>query len=227
MWNKSDKEGFDYWTPKSVGQICRGSLLGEIIYNLCLQDDVNTIFEIGTWNGHGSTKCIADAIKTQTHKSLISLECNLEKVNYAKELYKDYSNINISHSTILKNIPKVEEFYSLFPDIQKDDFKSNGWLNIDIENLKNCDYIEPPKNVDLAILDGGEYTTYYEFQTLKDNSNVNYIILDDVNTEKCNLIRKLLLNNPSYILVKENLQDRHGWSLFKRKSTRFTGIAYT
>ena len=32
------------------GQINRGSSLGEIIYNICLQEDVNTIVEIGTWN---------------------------------------------------------------------------------------------------------------------------------------------------------------------------------
>ena len=34
-----------------VGQINRGSILGEKIYNLCKQNDVQTIVEIGAWNG--------------------------------------------------------------------------------------------------------------------------------------------------------------------------------
>ena len=71
------------------GQINRGSSLGEIIYNICLQVDVKTIVEIGTWNGMGSTKCIYDAISIKSGDYLVyTLECNEKFYNSCIENYK-------------------------------------------------------------------------------------------------------------------------------------------
>ena len=38
------------------GQIVRGSVLGEKIYNLCRQPEIKTIVEIGTWRWYGFYK---------------------------------------------------------------------------------------------------------------------------------------------------------------------------
>ena len=53
-----------------VGQINRGSQLGEVIYDMCNQNDIKNIVEIGTWNGMGSTKCIYESIVNNSHDSL-------------------------------------------------------------------------------------------------------------------------------------------------------------
>ena len=47
---------------EKLGQINRGSLLGEHIFNLAKDPKIKNIIEIGTWNGLGTTKCIYDAI---------------------------------------------------------------------------------------------------------------------------------------------------------------------
>ena len=56
-----------------TGQINLNDEAGSYIFNICKREDVQTIVEIGTWNGRGSTLCIYEAIKN-TEKKLISLE---------------------------------------------------------------------------------------------------------------------------------------------------------
>ena len=48
--------------------------------------------EIGTWNGLGSTKCFQQGFVERGDLAgvrLVSLECNADKCNQAKELYAD------------------------------------------------------------------------------------------------------------------------------------------
>ena len=80
----------------TVGQVNRGSKLGEIIYNLCLQDDVRNIVEIGTWNGMGSTKCIYDALSEK--KEVIENWSDLKNIDISKELYNKIMSIKILHN---------------------------------------------------------------------------------------------------------------------------------
>lgn len=46
--------------------------MGEQIFELAKLEDVKIIFEVGTWNGLGSTKCIYDAIISTNKKKLCS-----------------------------------------------------------------------------------------------------------------------------------------------------------
>jgi len=70
-----------------VGQIPRGSILGEMIYNIVKQDDIVTICELGTWNGLGVTTCIKDAIMDSNKKDymVLSLEVVEERCREALE----------------------------------------------------------------------------------------------------------------------------------------------
>ena len=71
-----------------AGQINRGTTTGEFIYSLCLNEDVQTIVEIGTWNEMGSTKCVADALLQRFDDSkMISLEANKKMYDLAKSYW--------------------------------------------------------------------------------------------------------------------------------------------
>ena len=219
MWDQNDVQGFQYWTPKQIGQINLDSNLGKLIYEVSKREDVKFILEIGTWNGFGSTKCVVEAIKEQKDKHFVSLECNKEKLNIAKSFYEFHYNIQeplieLLNLTVLDKIPTTEELNSQFPTL-KDDPTKMHWLNVDLENLKNCGVYTTDKQIDLLILDGGEFTTYFEYAILKDKCK--NIILDDTIIDKCSQIRKELLEDERWELVKEDQKDRNGWSYFKRK----------
>ena len=68
---------------------------------------------------------------------------------------------------------------------------------------------------DVVLLDGGEYTTYFEYQILRNRTK--YLLLDDVEVEKCKRIRRELLNSSQWELIAEDLALRNGWSAFMAK----------
>jgi hypothetical protein len=63
-----------------------------------------------------------------------------------------------------------------------------------------------PTVFDVILLDGGEFTTYYEFQLLKNRCKI--LMLDDINVDKCKLIVSELYSDPSWKIIKqENVRN--------------------
>ena len=198
------------------GQINMDTTFGKNIYNICKQNDIMNIIEVGTWNGQGSTVCVMNAIINKPNSTLYSLESCQDKYNDALHFWKNYDTKNklqmlkgVLHQNILtrKEIQEcggevVEEWY-----IQE----SN---NIVKSNIINLDCIN---NVDVIILDGGEYSTLNDFNTLMQKTP-SFIILDDVNSFKCKNIRAGLLNDTKWEVYCENLIERNGWSIFKKRT---------
>lgn len=205
------------------GQINRGSKLGEIIFNLCKQDDVKTIVDIGTWNGMGTTKCIYDAC--------------LEKKEY--EVYSIESNPSL-YSQAVNNLPKILNFNLLLGriiepeelvDIDKCDEKffngslglgtfdrniQKSWLAEDAANYKATPNVLNilPEKIDLLILDGGEFSSLAEFHKLKDRTT--YVVLDDIVPIKNNEVASIMRNNPQYKVLSDEPHDRNGFLVAKK-----------
>jgi hypothetical protein len=205
----------------TVGQVNRGSSLGEIIYNLCLQDDIRNIVEIGTWNGMGSTKCVYDAISEKKQDYLVySLECNLEFYNICLENYRNLPKLD-NFNLILGTIISPEE--NLDPSFNYDDrfFKQYSrqtqsfWCKEDIENCKKVPNVlnDMPEKIDLIILDGGEFSSFSEYEKLKDRST--YFILDDTNTIKNYEVANLMRNNSNYQILFDS-NERNGYLVSKK-----------
>jgi hypothetical protein len=205
-----------------VGQINRGSQLGDIIYDMCNQDDIKTIVEIGTWNGMGTTKCIYDSIMENNKKDYLvySLESNPEFYNQAVVNLPKIKNFNI----ILGRIIEIEDLINI--DECDDKFfipKSNkeiikGWFVNDIHNYKLVDNVlnNIPSKIDLLILDGGEFSSLAEFNKLKDRST--YFILDDTLLIKNNEVANIIRNDRNYQILYDNISDRNGFLISKKIS---------
>jgi hypothetical protein len=203
------------------GQINRGSSLGEIIYNLCLQDDIKTIVEIGTWNGMGSTKCIYDAVLDKKEEYLVyTLECNAEFYQKCLENYKNLpklDNFNFILGTIVdpeENIDPISNFDDKFFQQYSREAQSI-WRNEDVENCKKSKNVLDiiPEKIDLLILDGGEFSGLSEYQKLKDRST--YFILDDTNVIKNYEVAKSIRNNNEFQLLHES-NERNGYLVAKK-----------
>ena len=201
------------------GQINRGTELGEIIYNIVRQEDVINIVEIGTWNGLGSTKCIRDSIieNNKTQYNVISLETN--KIMYQSAINNNQPLINfkIINGTIISvnDFIKFDEIEDMFFNEYGRDIQIN-WYNEDINNCKNSLNVFKiiPENIDLLILDGGEYSTLAEYNKLKDR--YRYLILDDTKCLKNKKIREEIINNQSHIVINDNLNDRNGFIVCRK-----------
>ena len=202
------------------GQINMNSLLGNEIYNICKNKNIKNIFEVGTWNGEGSTICVMNAIcNKETNSILYSLEADSIQYEKAQAFWRDKSvenNLVLLNGILHKEyaleseitatcggyVPYINEHY--IPE--KKMLESN--IVVDISSFQD---------IDVIILDGGEYTTRGDLNTLI-KKNPKVIILDDTVVFKCHKIRNELLNDANWILFKENLHDRNGWCIFIHKN---------
>jgi hypothetical protein len=189
MWDENDKRGFDDLSDQGHGQIKYDDGLGAWIEKLCLDDKNTTFLEIGTWNGLGSTKVFVDSLtKRGSPFTFWSLECNKEKSEFARNLYTGVPGVHILNETIC-NGSQPADFYDIFPECQ-DNEMFTYWNKVDTTNMNECPLFlerpELPDIFDVILLDGGEFTTYYEFQKLR--NRCRYLLLDDTNTSKCKRI---------------------------------------
>jgi len=193
-----------------------GRTIVELLQREC-ENTIQTVVEIGTWNGLGSTLCIMHGIQGK-HVKFWSLECNREKHIAALENLSDYMNENIH--LIWGSIVDIsgitsEKYLSHFPTLASSPVLKK-WFDIDIANCMECPSClsELPEKIDFLLLDGGEFTTFYEFQKLFDRCS-QYIALDDTTVDKCREVHRILSESSEWSEIV-SLKMRNGFSIFKK-----------
>jgi hypothetical protein len=216
FWNELEKNDFERAT---TGQITIRSEEGGCIINIIQNShDIKNIVEIGTWNGLGSTLCILHGIQNREVK-FWSIECNKEKIMSAIDTLSDYIDDRIRilwGSLVDTNIVTSEEYLSNFKELKTSETLQT-WFKADMNNCEACPNIlkELPDNIDFLLLDGGEFTTLYEFECLRDRCS-KYIALDDTLIDKCREVRRRLLDDSDWTEIV-SINNRNGFSVFKKK----------
>lgn len=204
------------------GQINRNASLGQILHELALNREYNNYVEIGTWNGQGSTKCLMDGLTQRNDASILySMESNKKFYDMA---YQHWTPLMVAHK-----VPKLKLIYGRIVDTdgvseikhikeyEGYDDRFLKWRENDIQDYDKCEnvlYLLPNK-IDVLLLDGGEFTSYSEYTLLKDRTSV--IVLDDSRVFKNKKVRAELLENTHWELVHDDLQERNGITIFKRR----------
>lgn len=207
MWDENDKQNYNLHQYYNIGQICNDPFSNEII-KYASNLEYKTFLEIGTWNGLGSTMAFSNGFRNRMDDYIFySLECNVDKCMDAIKLYSDNNKIHILNEVIWNEEPS--DFYKIFPQCLSD-ATYRHWNEVDIINMKKCNLFlnrpNLPSIFDVILLDGGEFTTYYEFQLLKNRCKV--IMLDDINVDKCKLIVQEIESDKSWKIVKkENIRN--------------------
>jgi hypothetical protein len=198
------------------GQISMNTSLGRIIYDLVINNPFKNIVDIGTWNGMGTTMCVMEGLKNKydINTNVYTIELYPEMIATAKTNLKNYIkkyNLHILEGTIID----IDDVYSWF-DHSSLDFINDGhaklWYHKDMELLKNAKNISEllPKTIDLLILDGGEYSTYPEWQRLKEITH--FFVLDDTNLLKCKKIKEEIMEDTDkYTIIHNVINERNGF----------------
>lgn len=182
---------------ESIGQLSSSTVEGRLLTNFINRYNIKNVLEIGTWNGLGSTKTILDAlIKNSPNFNFISLET--DKIFYKQALINLDKYLGTNFRILLGRIIEIEEIPNENDiDFEKFGFNKNNkeWLVQDLRRYKKTKniYNQLPKNFDLILLDGGEFSTFPEF--LKLYKKTKYICLDDTNTYKQYEVLKFISKN--------------------------------
>jgi len=214
MWEINDKYNYDLHNKHKLGQINNDEFSTDI-QQYASNLNHKSFLEIGTWNGLGSTKAFSEGFKNRNDDYIFySLECNKDKWNDAIKLYTDNNKMFLLNEVIWNEEPI--DFYKIFPQCLSNDTYRH-WNEVDIINMKKCNLFlnrpNLPEIFDLILLDGGEFTTYYEFQLLKNRCKI--LMLDDINVDKCKLIVKEIYSDPTWKIIKRK-DIRHGYLIAEK-----------
>ena len=190
-----------------MGQITMDTWLGSFLKDVCQQHpQIKTVVEIGTWDGMGSTNCIIQGLSASGKNDLkfVSLESHPSMYQSAVKAWEgklpDWASL--VHGRI------VEEGDMDSSELNSDE---QGWFEEDVRGMNTCPNVMDaiPTQIDLLLLDGGEFSTQSEFEKLKDRSKL--IVLDDTNARKCKGIRSHVMSSPDkYRLVFDAPEVRGG-----------------
>lgn len=192
------------------GQITPSSEFGRFLTKATLDPDVINIVEIGTWNGLGSTRCIQKGLRrSRTRKNFYSLEANAEMYGLARQNNQKWPETKFLWGSIVT-------LRDLDDTNLSDDERI--WIEDDRSSINEAPYVldQLPRTIDLLVLDGGEFSTWSEFEVLR-NRLTKYLFLDDTQVRKNRAVQKWLLTSPDsrFVLAHEST-DRNGWSVFIR-----------
>jgi len=221
-WDVSEKEEFDI---ARAGQITRHKESGKQLYRILQEDNtIKRVVEIGTWNGRGSTLCVIHGIQGKNVESFHSIECNQEKHLAAVEFLESQMDDNTTllwGSIIDPAHIRSDAYRKNFPGLAKSE-RLTSWFDIDLKNCEAAPNVlkDLPEQIDFLLLDGGEYTTLNEFETLLPRC-VGYIALDDTLQDKSRECRLRLVNSSDWKEIVQ-LDERNGFSIFVRASRQFS-----
>ena len=216
MW--SEQERLDFYKAQA-GQITPETESGKLLMD-CIRENaeaLQTVLEIGTWNGLGSTTCILQALQGRQTR-FISLEINREKQVRAQVNVVDLlqPNTELVWGSVLRS-GEIVDVEALFPELNAHSVLQE-WHSIDMANVTQAPYVydQLPTEIDFILFDGGEFTTFFEFEKLFPHCN-RFIALDDIHTSKCKWIYEFLKGNPAWKGVGYT-GERNGFAIFQRIS---------
>ena len=99
------------------GQINMNSKFGTCIFNICSDNTIRNIIEVGTWNGQGSTTCVMNGILKRSNSTLYSIEANSNMYNRAINFWKKYDtkkNLVLINGTLHNKIADLNELNILY-----------------------------------------------------------------------------------------------------------------
>lgn len=197
------------WLADS-GQITPSSEFGRSLTRATLDADVTTVVEIGTWNGLGSTRCIQNGLRrSRARKNFYSVEANAEMYERARQNNKKWSETKFLWGSIVT-----------LEDLDDSNLSADErvWIAEDRLSIMEAPFVldQIPEKIDLLLLDGGEFSSWAEFEVLRDRLT-KYLFLDDTLVRKNSAVRRWLLDSPDsrFVLAYEST-DRNGWSVFIR-----------
>lgn len=208
-------------------EVTKDDLFGQCIIKVLKTFRINSMLEIGSWDGLGSTSCIIEGFKNVKEKSLDCLEINKERFSDLVINTKEHSWIScynessISYkSLIYKDFEEVwNSPYNHLPKEYNPKEIVQSWFDRDSDELKKIEVGFLEKNdkfYDAVLIDGGEFVGYSEYSLLKNRTN--FFLLDDAfHGFKTRQIAEELLESSEWECLGHG-NVRNGFIIFKRKN---------
>lgn len=207
--------------------------LFDIIRSLARTASIDSVLEIGSSSGEGSTLAWVEGLRLNPRKpQLYCMELSRVRHEALENRWRQEGFVKCfqGSSVHLDQYPteaEVEHFYHTVESNSLLNYPLEdvlGWLRrdkayIQQENVRTglIREIKQSQGVDnfgAVLIDGSQFTGNAE---LDEVYGAEFILLDDIRTFKCHAAHHRLLRDPAYELILENPKLRHGYSIFRRR----------
>jgi hypothetical protein len=167
------------------GQFNIYTAAGKALISLIETDlTIVNILDVGSWNGLGTTLCcVLGSLARIDYKpiNVIAIEANPEFYEKGLKAWENRLGKEMVHfykGRIAESMMTEEEIKA-HPQFTLDNPHFNQWYLSDVKNFNESPLLNLYGEIDLAILDGGEYCGFQDYLTVL-KYNPKYILFDDI-----------------------------------------------
>lgn len=207
------------------GEVSTGDPFGRAIVQTIREYGFETVLEIGSMDGLGSTQVLIEALRHAGDPRLVCLEADLQRFQNLAWVVRDLAWV------VALRQPSISAA-SLTPrDFDRDVWGSphnhlryprdivESWWNTTLDEMLigEAGFLETnTDSFDVILIDGGEFTGFDDYRLAKDRCRC--LMLDDVHhAYKCARAHAELAADPAWRLHWENQHVRNGASIWVKQ----------
>jgi hypothetical protein len=193
------------------GQVAPSQEIFDWIKTCASDDSVESIVELGTYTGLGTSRAILEGMKLNPKAISVGIEVDEKLAKIARKNVASNKNYRVLHGSL---ITSEQLDSSDLTEVEK------KWFANDLAMLTLAPSIslsQIPDRIDLLVSDGGEFGGYAELTTLLSRCS-RFIVLDDVSVRKNSQAFQFLSSLEGWRLVSRST-ERNGTALFEKDKT--------
>lgn len=187
--------------------------------------DFQSVLEIGSFDGEGSTQVFLSALQDVPDRRLVCIEADPFRYAMLAERVAGLSGVRCVYgSSISLASLTLEDFAT---DVWRSPYNFlryprdivEGWWRksvLYLATVKHGFLETTQEDFDVALIDGDEFTGYDEYRLVK--HRVKCLMLDDVfHAFKCNRVHEELRHDPAWRCIWSSVFVRNGAAIWVRK----------
>jgi hypothetical protein len=204
------------------GQFNLYTTAGRALITLIEQDlTIVNILDVGSWNGLGTTLCcVLGCIARLEYKpiNLIAIEANPEFFEKGVNAWINRPGKEMVHflKGRIAETMMTEAEIRAHPQFTLGTPHFNQWYQSDVKNFNSAQLLNLEGQIDLAILDGGEYCGFQDY-TIVLKLNPKYLLLDDIAGMKNDRVLEHAIQNGFTVIFRT---DEKGGTVILKQSQR-------
>lgn len=208
-----------------MAEITFGSKFGRDLFLTVRLLRLQSVLEIGSFDGDGSTQVFIRALQPFARKKLVCLELRDDRFGNLQHNTASHDWVEPMHaSTVSWEAFTNRDFdRDVWPHYQSGDLELHdrvkGWWEDDVRIIRQSTqpgYLESNTDYfDGVFIDGGEFSGYDEFRLLRGRTHC-FMLDDAFKVFKTRKVYQELAADPAWRLIRQNKNDRNGTAIFCR-----------
>ena len=203
------------------GQNNHYTSFGMALENIARHPDVDTVVEIGAWDGQGSTLQLVKGLASSPHKKnpprLTTFEADLSFFEKARLFWSRQTHLlEQVHVDVVRG--RVATHFPAWGDVvTHPGFHEQmvSWYERESAIYHGSEPIPVSPPVDLIVLDGGEYTTTADWESLM-LTKPKFVAVNNCNLFKGEKVFASLSKSPNWSNIDDGTDHDIAWAIFER-----------